>query len=102
MMLDTGVPIYWDRSDRVRFEVKSYVSKSRAVLDRARDKAAEGTAKNYGKVFYAEPHVVGEGMLPTLQEFLAEQEAKRKNQVGNLRVKDNTPFSNADWTPPED
>lgn len=95
----TGIPVYWDRSDRVQFELGTYVSKSRAVLDRAEEKARESKSKNHGKVFYAIPHTVDGGPLPTLEEFLAEQSEKKKISAGNFRVKDNTPFSNADWKP---
>lgn len=98
-MMQGGIPLYWDRSDRVRFEVESYVSKSKAVLDRAEAKAAEGKTKNYGKIFYVKPHTVDGGPLPTLEEFLEEQASKQRAQAGNIRIKDNTPFSNAGWKP---
>lgn len=102
MKQGTGIPVYWDRSERVRFELGHYVSKSKAILDRAEDKAREGTAKNYGKVFYAIPQTVDDGPLPTLEEYLEEQARKREETAGNIRVKNNVPFSNADWTPPGD
>lgn len=98
-MMQGNIPIYWDRSDRVRFEVGSYVSKSRAVLDRAEERAREGKNKNYGKVLYAIPHTIDDGPLPTLEEWLREQEEKRANQAGNFRVSDNAPFSNSNWKP---
>ena len=95
----TGIPIYWDRADRVRFEVGSYVSKSKAALDRAEENAKKGKAKNYGKIFYAVPETVDGGPLPTLDEYLEEQATKRAERAGNIRVRNNVPFSNADWTP---
>lgn len=101
MKTGTGMPIYWDRSDRVRFEVGSYTSKSKAVLDRAEEKAGESKSKNYGKVFYATPKTMDGGMLPTLDEWLAEQEEKRARTAGNFRVPEAeaAPFSNANWKP---
>lgn len=93
----TGVPLYIDRSDRVRFEVGSYVSRSKAALDRAEDKAREGKTKNYGKVFYPIPITLDGGPLPTMEEFLQEQEAKRQMTVGKIRV--GGQFDNSDWEP---
>lgn len=98
-MMQGNIPIYWDRSDRVYFELGTYTSKSRALLDRAEEKARDSKSKNYGKILYAIPHAVGGGPLPTLEEYLEEQAEKKKLQVGNLRVKDNSPFSNAEWKP---
>lgn len=72
-LLVGGVPLYLDRSERVEFDLKSYTSKSRAVLDRAEDKARSGKKKNYGKVFYVVPRTTDGGPLPTLDEFLAQK-----------------------------
>jgi len=102
MKTGTGMPMYWDRSDRVRFELETYTSKSKAVLDRAEEKAAEGKSKNYGKVFYTVPKTMDGGPLPTLEEFLAEQAEKRSRMAGNFRTPTGGPreaFSNADWKP---
>ena len=93
MQSGTGVPLYLDRSDRVRFEVGSYVSRSKAALDRAEEKASKGKAKNYGKVFYPIPRTVDGGPMPTLEEFLQEQELKREMSAGNIRI--GGQFSNA-------
>lgn len=94
----TGVPMYWDRSDRVRFEVGSYVSRSKAALDRAEEKARKAKATSYGKIFYPIPVAVDGGTLPTLQDFLDEQELKRQMSAGNIRV-DGGKFGNAGWKP---
>lgn len=93
----SGVPIYWDRSDRVVFEAESYVSKSQAALDRAEEKAANSKTKNYGKVFYPVPRTTDGGPLPTLDEWLVEQEQKRQMMAGNFDL--GGQFSNADWKP---
>lgn len=94
----TGVPMYWDRSDRVRFEVGSYVSRSKASLDRAEEKASKQKTTSYGKIFYPIPVTMDGGPLPTLQEFLEEQELKRQMTAGNIRVGDGK-FANAGWKP---
>lgn len=99
MMAGGSFPFYIDRSDRVRFEVKSLVSKSKAVLDRAEERASNSKSKNYGKILYAVPETIDGGPLPTLEEFLAEQEEKRSREAGNFRVSEKSPFSNADWKP---
>ena len=97
----SGFPVYIDQSDRVRFELNSYVSKSKAVLDRAEENASKGTAKNHGKVFYVTPETIDGGPLPTLEEYLEEKARKDAQKAGNFRASDRTPFTNAGWTPPE-
>lgn len=97
-MLSGGVPVYWDRSERVFFDVESYVSKSRAALDRAEERAQKGKKKNYGKVFYPVPRTIDDGPLPTLEEWLEEQRKIKERTTTNFRVKDG-PFSNAGWKP---
>lgn len=93
----TGIPIYWDRSDRVVFETEHYISKSQAALDRAEEKARDSKAKNYGKIFYAVPKTTDGGPLPTFQEWTEEQEKKRQMSAGNFRI--DGEFSNAGWKP---
>lgn len=95
------MPIYWDRSDRVRFTAKSFISKSKAVLDQAEEKARDGKAKNYGKVFYPEPVTIDGGPLPTLEEYLEQEKRKRDMAAGKVKLVDNDPFSNSGWTAPE-
>lgn len=103
MKAGTGIPIYWDRSDRVRFETKAFTSKSKAALDRAEESAQKGNAKNFGKVFYVVPETIDGGPLPTLQDWLEEEAEKRSRTTGNFRVAaaQRVPFSNEGWTPPE-
>lgn len=96
-MLMGGVPIYLDRSDRVRFEVESFVSKSKAALDRAEEKASNSKQKTYGKIFYPVPKTVDGGPLPTLEEWLEEQRRKNAMKVGNIRL--GGEFDNAQWSP---
>lgn len=96
-MLMGGVPIYLDRSDRVRFEVESFVSKSKAALDRAEEKASNSKQKTYGKIFYPVPKTVDGGPLPTLDDWLEEQRTKNAMKVGNIRL--GGEFDNAQWSP---
>ena len=97
MMNGDGMPLHWDRSDRVVFDVKSYVSKSRAAIERAEEKAMESKTKNYGKVFYAVPRTRDGGPLPTLDEFNEEQRQRAAMTAGKVQI--GGEFSNADWKP---
>lgn len=98
-MSGTGVPMYIDRSDRVRFDVGSYTSRSKAALDAAEEKAKKGKQKNFGKVFFPIPLTTDGGPLPTLEEFLAEQKLKEEMTAGNIRIDPEGAFSNANWKP---
>jgi hypothetical protein len=99
-MVQGGVPIYWDRSDRVVFTAEAYVSKSRAALDKAEEKARNSKAKNYGKVFYPVPQTTDGGPMPTLEEWLEEQRAKKGTTAGyNPYAQVGGEFSNANWKP---
>lgn len=93
----TGVPLYIDRSDRVRFEVGSYTSRSQAALDKAEEKAKKKKDKAYGKVFYPIPITVDGGPLPTLEDFLDEQDERKQMMAGNIRIAGE--FSNQGWEP---
>lgn len=72
-----GVPIWWDESERVTFDAKARVSKSRAAIERAQD-ASSGKSKKPtpGRYFVAEPRVMDGGEFPTREEWLEEQKAK--------------------------
>lgn len=71
-------PIWWDESDRVVFDVKKKVSKSKAALDRVEQ--ANSKKKNYkptpGQYMYAVPRTTDGGPMPTLEEWSEEQKAK--------------------------
>lgn len=98
-MMQGGVPLYWDRSERVRFTAEHYISKSRAALDAAEDKEKKKKTPTYGKVFYPKPHTTDENpLLPTLEEFLEEQRKKKEMSEGKVRFS-NDPHDNAGWTP---
>lgn len=71
------MPIWWDESERITFDAKARVSKSRAAIERAQE--ADGKKKNkaHGRYFTAEPRVMDGGEMPTRDEWLKEQEEKR-------------------------
>jgi len=71
------VPIWWDESDRVTFDAKARVSKSRAAIERAQEADGKKKSKSYGRYFIAEPRIMDGGDMPTREEWLKEQEAKR-------------------------
>jgi hypothetical protein len=74
-----GIPIWVDESDRVTFDAKAKVSKSRAAIERAQDVSSKGNKKPvFGRYFVAEPKVMDGGDMPTLVEWLDEQEEKTK------------------------
>lgn len=76
-MLVGSVPIYWDQSDRVAFDVKKGKSKSRAKIQAA-ERAAQKKAKNNeseldGLYFYTVPRTIDGGPLPTYEEWAEEK-----------------------------
>jgi hypothetical protein len=71
-----GIPIWVDESDRVTFDAKSRVSKSRAAIERAQEASAKKKKATPGLYFIAEPHVMDGGDMPTRDEWLLEQQRK--------------------------
>lgn len=72
-----GIPLWWDESDRVTFDAKARVSKSRAAIERAQEADGKKKSKSYGRYFVAEPRVMDGGEMPTRDEWLEEQERKK-------------------------
>lgn len=72
-----GIPIWWDESDSVNFEAVARISKSRAAIERAQEKAGKSKTQVHGRYFIAEPHVLGGGDFPTRDEWIEEQTRKR-------------------------
>jgi hypothetical protein len=72
-----GIPIWWDESERVTFDAKARLSKSRAAIERAQE-AASGKGKKSvpGRYFVAEPRVMDGGEMPTREEWIEEQKFK--------------------------
>jgi hypothetical protein len=78
-----SVPIYWDESDRVAFDVGTGKSKSRAALDRKeRSWEKKKPAEKDGVYFYPIPRAIDGGMLPTREEWIAEKQAKQGRPEG--------------------
>jgi hypothetical protein len=74
-----GIPLWWDESERVTFDAKARISKSRAAVERAQEKAGKNKNPVYGRYFIAEPRVVDGGEFPTRNEWIEEQ--SKKNAV---------------------
>lgn len=72
-----GIPIWWDESDRVTFDVKARTSKSRAAIERAQEAESKKKKSSHGKYFVAEPRLMDGGEMPTRDEWLEEQERKK-------------------------
>jgi hypothetical protein len=71
-----GIPVWWDESERITFNAKARVSKSRAAIERAQESAGKNKKSVPGRYFVAEPVVTDGGEFPTRSEWLEEQERK--------------------------
>jgi len=78
-----GIPVWWDESDRVTFDAKPRVSKSRAAIERASEKESKKKTKTHGLYYAAEPRLMDGENMPTRAEWLEEQE--RKNSTPEPR-----------------
>lgn len=75
-----GIPIWWDESERVAFDAKARISKSRAAIERAQESSTKNNKKAvHGRYFVAEPKVIDGGEWPTKDEWLQEQANKSNN-----------------------
>ena len=75
-----GIPIWWDESERVTFNAKARISKSRAAIERAQESSTKGSKKSVpGRYFIAEPVVTDGGEMPTREEWMEEQARKSGN-----------------------
>jgi len=72
-----GIPIWWDESERVAFNAKARISKSRAAIERAQEAANKKKSSSHGRYFVAEPVVTDGGEMPTRAEWLEEQSRKQ-------------------------
>lgn len=68
-----GIPIWWDESERVAFDAKARISKSRAAIERAEEASSKNKKSVPGRYFTVEPVVIGGGDFPTRQEWLEER-----------------------------
>lgn len=75
------IPPWIDRSDRVSFEARSFISRSAAAVERKQHADEEKTQKRnakpvFGKRYYAVPVIPDGGPMPTMQEWV--EETRRK------------------------
>lgn len=72
-----GVPAWWDSSDRVAFEAKRKVSRSKAAIERAQEQDnGKNKPRVFGRYYIPEPRVIDGGEFPTFAEWVAEQREK--------------------------
>jgi hypothetical protein len=82
--VNEGIPIWWDESDDVTFDVERRVSRSRAATDRAQKQESSGTGTDGkpreappGRYYVPVPRKMGGGPMPTFSEYVEEQERKK-------------------------
>jgi hypothetical protein len=71
-----GIPIWWDESERVTFDAKPRVSKSRAAIERAQESSTKNKKSTFGRYFIAEPRIMDGGDFPTREEWITELKIK--------------------------
>lgn len=83
-----SVPIYWDESDRVAFDVKTGISKSRRAIQQReeRDSKAKGGSLP-GIYYYPVARTIDGGPMPTMEEWLAERNAKQGKERGGPQAR---------------
>ena len=68
-------PPWIDRSERVAFDVKTFIYKSAAAVERKQQ--TEQNRKGYkpvpGKRYYAVPRTIDDGPMPTMEEYYEER-----------------------------
>lgn len=75
-MMRGSVPIYWDESDRVAFDVKVGVSKSKAAIEIRQSRDEKKKTNTPGRYYYVTPRVIDGGLLPTREEWIEERMKK--------------------------
>lgn len=86
-MMRGNVPVYWDESDRVTFDVRRGRSKSRAAIERREEADQKSKNQLYGVYYYAVPRTMDGGPLPTLAEWLEEKAAKEGKKPPSDRLR---------------
>lgn len=73
-----GVPVWWDESDDVFFEVEKRISRSRAAVERVQ-KAESGKDKTppLGRYYSPVPKTRGGAPFPTFEDWTKEQQRKK-------------------------
>lgn len=74
----SGVPIWWDESDDVVFDVEKRISRSRAATEQAEKKeSSNGKDIPPGRYYIPIPRTRGGASFPTFEEWLTQQERKK-------------------------
>lgn len=76
-MMSGSFPVWIDRSDRVSFEVKTFISRSEAALERRQEQENAKSNSGHGIRYYAVPQTMDGGPMPTMQEYLEAEAAKK-------------------------
>lgn len=71
-----SIPVYWDESDRVVFDVKTGKSKSKAAIERREEADQKKKVDAKGVYYYVEPRTNDGGPMPTYEEW-AEERARK-------------------------
>lgn len=73
-----GIPVWWDESDDVNFEVEKRISRSRAATQRA-EESENGKDKKSppGRYYIPIPKARGGQSLPTFADWVEETARKR-------------------------
>lgn len=73
-----GVPVWWDESDDVFFEVEKRISRSRAAVQRSEEQeSGKDKTPPKGRYYVPVPKTRGGAPLPTFAQW-AEQQDKKK------------------------
>ena len=73
-----GIPVWWDESDDVMFEVDKRVSRSRAAITRAeKQETGKGKEAPHGRYYVPKPKTRGGVPMPTFEDWIKEQERKK-------------------------
>jgi hypothetical protein len=73
-----GVPLWWDESDSVFFEVERRISKSKAALQRAEEQENGKDKKSPpGRYYIPVPKTRDGSEMPSFQDWAEEQERKK-------------------------
>ncbi len=73
-----GIPVWWDESDDVVFEVEKRISRSEAAKQRA-EKSETGKDKSAppGRYYIPVPKTRGGASFPTFKDWIEQEERKR-------------------------
>lgn len=75
-MLVGSIPVYWDQNEEVAFDVKTIRSRSEAAIEQRRNRDSKKKGLE-GVRYYATPRKIGGGPLPSLEDWIKQQDAKR-------------------------